>query len=178
MYILTFKNILGERKRSALYSSETVAKRCSVKKVFLKISQNSQENTCVGVSFQEYSRPSGLQLYKKGTPTHVFFCEFCRFFKNLFCRASANGCFWFAQLLQSNHKLTRYSWKKIFQKVLWNLKKSTRAGVSFWWTCRSTGIFLGISQNCLEQLFAKHLPANASVSTDSKWWESNRLPLT
>ena len=26
-------------------------KRCSVKKVFLNISQNSQENTCLGVSF-------------------------------------------------------------------------------------------------------------------------------
>ena len=28
-----------------------VARRCSVKKMFLKISQNLQENTCVGVSF-------------------------------------------------------------------------------------------------------------------------------
>ena len=30
---------------------QAVARRCSVKKVFLKISQNSQENTCVRVSF-------------------------------------------------------------------------------------------------------------------------------
>ena len=30
---------------------EVVAQRCSVKKVFLKISQNSQENTCARVSF-------------------------------------------------------------------------------------------------------------------------------
>ena len=30
---------------------EAVARRCSVKNVFLKNSQNSQENTCVGVSF-------------------------------------------------------------------------------------------------------------------------------
>ena len=28
-----------------------VAQRCSVKKVFLEIKQNSQENTCVRVSF-------------------------------------------------------------------------------------------------------------------------------
>ena len=34
-----------------LYSSETVVQRCSVKKVFLEISQNSQENTCARVSF-------------------------------------------------------------------------------------------------------------------------------
>ena len=31
--------------------SEAVAWRCSVKKVFLEISQNSQENTCARVSF-------------------------------------------------------------------------------------------------------------------------------
>ena len=30
---------------------EVVAQRCSVKKVFLKISQNSQENTCASVFF-------------------------------------------------------------------------------------------------------------------------------
>ena len=30
--------------------SETVAQRCSVKQVFLEISQNSQENTCARVS--------------------------------------------------------------------------------------------------------------------------------
>ena len=31
--------------------SEAVAQRCSVKNVFLEISQNSQENTCARVSF-------------------------------------------------------------------------------------------------------------------------------
>ena len=32
-------------------SSEAVTKKCSVKKVFLKILQNSQENNCAGDSF-------------------------------------------------------------------------------------------------------------------------------
>ena len=32
-------------------SSEAVARRCSVKKVFLEMSQNSQENSCSRVSF-------------------------------------------------------------------------------------------------------------------------------
>ena len=36
-------------------------RRCSLKKVFLKISQYSQENTYVGFCF--YCRPEGLQLY-------------------------------------------------------------------------------------------------------------------
>ena len=34
-----------------LIHKEAVAKRCSVKKVFLEISQNSQENTCARASF-------------------------------------------------------------------------------------------------------------------------------
>ena len=34
-----------------LIKKEAVPGRCSIKKVFLKISQNSQENTCVEVSF-------------------------------------------------------------------------------------------------------------------------------
>ena len=32
-------------------SSEAAAQRCSVEKMFLEISQNSQENTCVRVSY-------------------------------------------------------------------------------------------------------------------------------
>ena len=31
--------------------TEAVVRRCSVKKVFLKVSQNSQENSCARVSF-------------------------------------------------------------------------------------------------------------------------------
>ena len=36
---------------SSLQGIEAVVQRCSVKKVFLEISQNSQENTCARVSF-------------------------------------------------------------------------------------------------------------------------------
>ena len=50
--------------------SEAAVHRCSVKKVFLEISQNSQENTCVIF----LSRDSGT----------VIFCEFCEIFKNAF----------------------------------------------------------------------------------------------
>ena len=34
----------------AILHLEAAVQRCSVKKVFLKISQNSQENTCASVS--------------------------------------------------------------------------------------------------------------------------------
>ena len=35
----------------ALLNTEALVRMCSVKKVFLEISQNSQKNTCVRVSF-------------------------------------------------------------------------------------------------------------------------------
>ena len=44
--------------------------------VFLKISQNSQENTCTRVLF--------LTKLKKETMEHVFPCEFCEIFKNTY----------------------------------------------------------------------------------------------
>ena len=43
-------------------TKEAVAKRYSVKKVFLEISQNSQENTCARVSFLIKLQAWGLQL--------------------------------------------------------------------------------------------------------------------
>ena len=42
---------------------EAVAQMCSIKKVFLEISQNSQENTCARVSLLIKLQASGLQLY-------------------------------------------------------------------------------------------------------------------
>ena len=43
--------------------AEAVVQRCSAKKVFLEISQNSQENTCARVCFLIKLQASGLQLY-------------------------------------------------------------------------------------------------------------------
>ena len=51
------------------------------KKVFLKNSENSPENTCVGVSFLKRLQVWGLQLFKKETPTQVFSGKFCEIFK-------------------------------------------------------------------------------------------------
>ena len=48
-------------------------------KVFLKISQNLQENTCVRFSFLIMLQ--ALQFYEKETHTQVFSCEFCEIFK-------------------------------------------------------------------------------------------------
>ena len=48
----------------AFVLSEAVAQRRSVKKVFLEISQNSQENTCVRVSFLIKLQAWGLNFAK------------------------------------------------------------------------------------------------------------------
>ena len=42
------------------YPAEAVVQRCSVKKVFLEISQNSQKNTCARVSFLIKLQASGF----------------------------------------------------------------------------------------------------------------------
>ena len=49
------------------------------KKAIQKISQNSHENICVGVSFL-IKLQTGLQLYLKETPTQALFSEFCEIF--------------------------------------------------------------------------------------------------
>ena len=57
--------------------------------MFLKIWQNSYENTCVGVSLSRSllslsrSPRSHATLLEK-TPAQVFSCEFCEIFKNTF----------------------------------------------------------------------------------------------
>ena len=55
------------------------------KKVFLEISQKSQENTCARVSF--FNKVAGLykkNFIKKVTLAQVFSCEFCEISKNTF----------------------------------------------------------------------------------------------
>ena len=52
---------------------EAVAQTCSVKKMFLEILQNSQENTCAKVFF-----------IKKEALAQLLSCEFCEISKNTF----------------------------------------------------------------------------------------------
>ena len=50
----------------------------------IKISQTSQENTCVGIFFKKGRRIEALQHYQKETPTQVFSCEIFEIFKDTF----------------------------------------------------------------------------------------------
>ena len=61
---------------------EAVTQRCSVKKASLEISQNSQENTCVRVSF--LIKLQACNFIKKETLAQVCFCEFWEISKNTF----------------------------------------------------------------------------------------------
>ena len=64
--------------------TETVSQKYSVKKVFLEISQNSQENTCARVSFLIKLQVSVCNSIKKETLAQVFSCEFYGISKNTF----------------------------------------------------------------------------------------------
>ena len=55
---------------------EAVVQSCSVKKVFIEISQNSQENTCARDSFLIKRRPKACNFVKKESLAQVFSCEF------------------------------------------------------------------------------------------------------
>ena len=48
---LSAHEFLMHNQQNPLHRSSSMYRRCSVKKVFLEISQNSQENICVRVSF-------------------------------------------------------------------------------------------------------------------------------
>ena len=64
-------------------SSEAVVRRCSVKKVFLKISQKSQENACARASW-----PKACNFIKKRLMAQVF-CKKSFFQTHFFYRAPA-----------------------------------------------------------------------------------------
>ena len=67
-----------------LILEEAVAQMCSMKKVFLEISQNSQENTCARVSILIKLQALPTTFLKKRLWHRCFFCEFCKISKNTF----------------------------------------------------------------------------------------------
>ena len=60
-----------------------VAQRCSIKKLFLNISQNLLESTCDRASFLK-TFLKNCNFIKKETLARVVYCEFCAIFKNAF----------------------------------------------------------------------------------------------
>ena len=64
--------------------SEAVIRKCSVKKEFLKILQNSQENICAKIFFIKAAGLRPETLSKKDTPAEVFSCELYEIFRNTY----------------------------------------------------------------------------------------------
>ena len=66
--IITFMLQLFNNNRETMLHAEAVVQSCSVKKVFLEISQNSQENTCARISFLIKLQASAINTFFHGTP--------------------------------------------------------------------------------------------------------------
>ena len=65
-------------------SLEAVTQRCSVRKVFLEFSQNSQENTCARVSFLIKLLAWPVTLLKKRLQQSCFPVNFAKFLRTSF----------------------------------------------------------------------------------------------
>ena len=91
----------------SIQHSEAVVQMCSVKKVFLEISQNSQENTCNRVSFLTKLQAWGQSLFsnkvedlrpatlfKKASGTGVFLWILWDFHEHIFLQNASGGWFW------------------------------------------------------------------------------------
>ena len=88
---------------------EAVAQRRSVKKVSLKISQNSHENTCARVSF--LIKLQARNFIKVDTLAQVLSREFCEIFKkNLFYRTPLGDCFYTIKTLIYNNTFGGCFW--------------------------------------------------------------------
>ena len=107
-------------------SLEGVVQRCSVKKVFLEISQNSQENTCASVSFLIKLQAVPATLLKKRPWHRCFPVNFLKFLQeHLFTQNTSGGCFWgsrskdnqimiFGQLIE--HNMRNIFLEKLYKK--------------------------------------------------------------
>ena len=85
-YFASIKNRLNRDRRSG--------RNCSGKKVFLKISQNSQENTCARVFF--FNKFAGLRpatLLKKRLWCRCFSVNFAEFLRTPFSQNTSEGLF-------------------------------------------------------------------------------------
>ena len=84
VHLLVKLQVGGSNKMKYLTDREAAIRMCSVKKVFLEISQNSQENTCTRACFLIKFQAWASNFTKKETLIQVFSCEFCGISKNTY----------------------------------------------------------------------------------------------
>ena len=73
---------------------EAVVQRCSVQKMFLKISQNPQGNTRARVFFNKLADLRLATLFKKRLRHRCFQVDFAKFLRTPFLQTICSGCFW------------------------------------------------------------------------------------
>ena len=103
-------------------------------KVFLEISQNSQENTCARVSFLIKLQALACNFIKKETPTQVFSCEFYEISKNTFFTkhlwATASEYAWHSLLTDNLKRKLTYNHIIRFVIFYLNIYYQTSATIS------------------------------------------------
>ena len=102
-------------------NAEALVQRCSVKKVFWKISQNSQESTYSRISFLiKLQAGLTLQLYQKKALSQVFSCKFWEILKTFFLQSNSGGCFfqWWVIFTKSS---TLNMWQGPNSLTWWNM---------------------------------------------------------
>ena len=94
--------IIPDKSKNTLHKNRSSHRRCSVRKMFLEMSQNSQENTCARVSFLI----KACNFIKKEALAQVFSCKFCEILKNTFYTEHL----WWLLLDRTTHftKITRW----------------------------------------------------------------------
>ena len=88
--------------------------RWSIKKLFLKIWQYSQENTYTGVSFNH-----DCHCIKRDSKTGVFLWILQNFEEHLFYRTSPGDCFWKHSLVVTNLFFVRITTKQLLRRLTW-----------------------------------------------------------
>ena len=128
--------------------AEAVVQKCSIKKVFLKFLQNSEENTRVRVSFRQICGP--VALWKRDSGADVFLWIFRNFQEHLFYRTPP---------------VAASEYEKMVQKMKGEMKKTN----SFSLYCRlytsswssSTVLFLNFDYFC--SVVSKGLPVCVAI---------------
>ena len=142
--------------------AEADARRCSVKRVFLKILPSLQENICVLVFFDKVARwkLKACNFFKKDTSTQVFSHDFQQNFReHLICRTfwtAASGAassdqrerlslFWnFTALftIRDLRKWLVYEFdSRIYGKIPWKVNAKSFPKITFHGLSRRTAIF-------------------------------------
>ena len=110
--------------------TEAVNQKCPVKKVFFKVFQNSQENTCDGISLIKLQ---ACNVLNKNFLTKGFSCKFCKIFnstsfeEHLWTATSAFYIMLAKSLFNRRIKLLAlFSWKLTKGFKIWTLVTSIK----------------------------------------------------